>query len=110
MKGEIPGTGRFTPPGNGGAGTAALGNRTAAWARDTFLRVARDRPPNSPIAAAARPTPAATRKCRRAADAACPAGVHERNCSSPPARDPPARDPPVRDPPAPVPLGPAPAG
>src|ERR1700761_1011800 len=70
----MPGTGRFTPAGSGGTGSAALGNRSDCWARDTFLRVARDRPPTSPIAAAATLTPAAARNCRRAV--------------GPPARDP----------------------
>src|SRR5277367_6899412 len=69
MNGVIPGTGRFTPAGSGGAGTAARGNRTAAWAAETFLRVANDRPATSPIAAAATVTPAVTRNERRSADA-----------------------------------------
>src|ERR1700678_1782826 len=69
MNGEIPGPGRFTPAGSGGAGTPARGNRTAAWAAETFLRVANDRPATSPIAAAATVTPAVTRNERRSADA-----------------------------------------
>src|ERR1700678_3666187 len=69
MNGEIPGPGRFTPAGSGGAGTPARGNRTAAWATETFLRVANDRPATSPIAAAATVTPAVSRNERRSADA-----------------------------------------
>src|SRR5580692_7942560 len=69
MNGLIPGTGRFTPAGSGGALTAARGNLTAAWAAETFLRVARDRPATSPMAAAATVTPAVTRNVRRSADA-----------------------------------------
>src|ERR1700722_210480 len=69
MNGEIPGTGRFTPAGSGGADTAARGDRTAACAMETFLRVARERPATSPMAAAATVTPAVTRKDRRSADA-----------------------------------------
>ena len=69
MNGLIPGTGRFTPAGSGGAFTAALGNLTAAWAAETFLRVAKDRPATSPMAAAATVTPAVTRNERRSADA-----------------------------------------
>src|SRR5690242_21112860 len=102
MNGEMPGTGRFTPRGSGATGWAALGNRSACWARDTFFRVASDRPPTSPIAAAAAVTPAATRNCRRAGG---PAG--------PPPRDPapsgPARNgsiPLAQDPLSPVPRAP----
>src|SRR5580704_9710598 len=69
MNGLIPGTGRFTPAGSGGAFTVAPGNLTAAWAAETFLRVARDRPATSPMAAAATVTPAVTRNERRSADA-----------------------------------------
>src|SRR5580692_8808864 len=69
MNGLIPGTGRFTPAGSGGALTAARGNLTAAWAAETFLRVARERPATSPMAAAATVTPAVTRNERRSADA-----------------------------------------
>src|SRR5580704_4030205 len=69
MNGLIPGTGRFTSAGNGGAFTAAPGNLTAAWAAETFLRVARDRPATSPMAAAATVTPAVTRNERRSAPA-----------------------------------------
>src|SRR5580693_4183755 len=69
MNGLIPGTGRFTPAGSGGAFTAARGNLTAAWAMETFLRVARERPATSPMAAAATVTPAVTRNERRSADA-----------------------------------------
>ena len=86
MNGEIPGTGRFTPGGSGGAGTAAWGKRIDAWARDTFLRVASDRPPTSPTAAAATPALAATRNCRRAVGPARPAGVHRREAFPPAAR------------------------
>src|ERR1700728_214794 len=69
MSGLIPGSGRFTPAGSGGAFTAARGNLTAAWAAETFLRVADDCPATSPIAAAATVTPAVTRNVRRSADA-----------------------------------------
>src|SRR3984957_4811909 len=69
MNGEIPGTGRSPPAGSGGAGPAARGNRTAACAAETFLRVAKLRPATSPIAAAATVTPAVTRNERRSADA-----------------------------------------
>src|SRR5580704_6730039 len=69
MNGLIPGTGRFTPAGSGGAFTVAPGNLTAAWAAETFLRVAKDRPATSPMAAAATVTPAVTRNERRSADA-----------------------------------------
>lgn len=72
MNGEMPGTGRFAPRGKGGAATAGRGNRTACWARDTFFRVARDRPPTSPIAAAATLAPAATRNPRRPVPAGGP--------------------------------------
>src|ERR1700727_2896289 len=68
MNGLIPFTGRFTPAGSGGAATDARGNRTAFWAIETFLRVAKDRPATSPIAAAATVTPAVTRNERRSAD------------------------------------------
>ena len=67
MNGVIPGTGRFTPLGSGGAGTAALGNRTAACAAETFLRVAKLRPPTSAMAAAATVAPAVSRNDRRPA-------------------------------------------
>src|SRR5580698_2095197 len=66
MNDEMPGTGRLTPRGSGATGSAALGSLTDRWARDTFLRVDSDRPPTSPIAAAAALTPAATMNCRRA--------------------------------------------
>src|ERR1700729_3103430 len=69
MNGLIPFTGRFTPAGSGGAPTAARGNRTAFGAIETFLRVAKDRPATSPMAAAATVTPAVTRNERRSADA-----------------------------------------
>src|ERR1700722_10476917 len=96
MNGEIPGTGRFTPRGSGGAATEARGKRSAGWASETFLRVASAGPPTSPIAAAARPTPAATRKCRRAVAAPAPAGAHPRNGSSPLPRGGPDRGPVAR--------------
>src|ERR1700691_3151787 len=67
MNGLMPGTGRFTPAGSGGAGTAGRGNRIADCAADTFLPVPRYRPPTSPTAATARVVPDATRTDRRAA-------------------------------------------
>src|ERR1700677_3254665 len=66
MNGLMPGTGRFTPAGSGGAGPAGRGNRIADCAANTFLPVARYRPPNSPTAATARVVPDATRNDRRA--------------------------------------------
>src|SRR5712671_6948875 len=101
----MPGTGRFTPRGSGATGSAALGNRSDCWASDTFFRVARDRPPTSPIAAAAALTPAATRNCRRAGGPTRPSpagfitGGPARSGLLPPAQDP-AGDPAGAPPPA----------
>src|SRR5512146_2356420 len=93
----MPGTGRLTPRGSGGAGTDGRGKRTACSAADTFLRVARDRPATSPSAAAATATPAVVRNCRRAVGPARPVhaggtavGGPERNPPPSPPRDPPA--------------------
>src|SRR5215472_7309032 len=68
----IPGTGKLTPAGSGGAGTAARGRRTAERATLTLRLVASSRPANSPMAAAATATPADTRKARRAVASADP--------------------------------------
>src|SRR6516165_10667403 len=66
MNGLIPGTGKLTPAGSGGAGTAARGKRSAERAAPTLRLMASSRPANSPMAAAATATPADTRKARRA--------------------------------------------
>ena len=66
MKELIPGTGRLTPAGSGGAATVARGNRTADRAMLTLRRVASCLPPISPMAAAATETPAVSRNARRA--------------------------------------------
>src|SRR5215475_9155773 len=74
MNGLIPGTGRLTPAGSGGAGTVARGKRSAERATLTLRLVASSRPANSPMAAAATATPADTRKARLAvasADRGC---------------------------------------
>src|SRR5215468_5103939 len=74
MNGLIPGTGKLTPAGSGGAGTAARGKRTAERATLTLRLVASWRPASSPMAAAATATPAVTRKARLAvasADRGC---------------------------------------
>ena len=66
MNGLIPGMGRLTPAGSGGAGSAARGNRTADRAAFTLRRVASCLPPISPMAATATETPAVSRNARRA--------------------------------------------
>src|SRR5215469_9391601 len=66
MKGLIPGTGRLTPAGSGGAVTVGRGNRTADRATLTLRRVASCLPPISATAAAATDTPAVSRNARLA--------------------------------------------
>src|SRR5262245_43826028 len=74
MNGLIPGTGKLTPAGSGGAGTAARGKCSAERATLTLRLVASSRPASSPTAATATATPADTRKARLAvasADRGC---------------------------------------
>src|SRR5580693_10300603 len=66
MKELIPGTGKLTPAGSGGAVTVARGNRTADRAMLTLRRVASCLPPISPMAAAATEAPAVSRNARLA--------------------------------------------
>src|SRR5580693_7806208 len=83
MKELIPGTGKLTPAGSGGAGTVARGNRTADRAMLTLRRIASCLPPISPMAAAATETPAVSRNARRAGAAGDRAGTRSAGTLAP---------------------------